>query len=130
MRLRPPPGAIRFVPGTTVPEHDAGLGPRRPTTAEWLSAGQAGRHKQAVIGRPSFGCYRRGPVKVPHAHAGCEAHAVFRVGLVAMADPALDDLDRHALHGFGGVVHQPGLRLRTDETEQVARLLVVIVPVP
>ena len=52
---------------------------------------------------------------------------ICRVGFEAMADPTLRDLDGHALHGFSSIVYQPCLRLRTDETEQVARLPVVVV---
>src|SRR5262245_10534677 len=60
-------------------------------------------------------------------HAGRDADAVVRIGLVEVDDLPLDDLQRHALHGGLDVVEQLLLLVRLHEAEQVARLPVVVV---
>jgi hypothetical protein len=49
------------------------------------------------------------------AHALGDTLAVIRVGLVEMTDLTLDDLDRHALHCLGDVIHQTFLRFLANQ---------------
>src|SRR6266699_5135208 len=90
-----------------------------------------GSHCASEVGHclRSFRRNRCGQTGDRDAHATRDPGSVVRMGFVEMCDLALDDLDRHALHGLGNVVHQPGSFIRIHKAEQIARLPVIVVAV-